>query len=75
MLLLLLFVVSPWVAAIGFVIMVLSALLIYRYLGQLGRDQIREMQTSGRLTLAGVLGRIAARFARRQQPPGDDPRG
>ena len=70
--LLLLFVVSPWAAAIGFVVMVLSALLIYRYLGQLGRDQIREMQSSGRLTLAGFLGRIGARFARRP-PPGDDP--
>jgi hypothetical protein len=74
-LLLLLFVVSPWAAAAGFVIMVLSALLIYRYLGQLGRDQIREMQSSGRLTFTGVMGRIAARFARRQQPPSDDPRG
>jgi hypothetical protein len=75
LLLLLLFVVSPWVAATGFVIMVLSALLIYRYLGQLGRDQIREMQSSGRLTFTGVMGRIAERFARRQQPPADDPRG
>ena len=74
-LLLLLFVVSPWAAAIGFVIMVLSALLIYRYLGQLGRDQIREMQSSGRLTLTGVIGRIAARFAHRQTPPADDPHG
>jgi hypothetical protein len=73
-LLLLLFVVSPWAAAFGFVIMVLSALLIYRYLGQLGRDQIREMQSSGRLTLTGVIGRIAARFAHRQTPPADDPR-
>ena len=72
--LLLLFVVSPWAAAIGFVVMVLSSLLIYRYLGQLGRDQIREMQTSGRLTLAGLLGRVGARFARRPPPPGDDPR-
>ena len=73
--LLLLFVVSPWVAAAGFVVMVLAALLIYRYLGQLGRDQIREMQTSGRLTLTGVIGRIAARLAHRQTPPADDPRG
>ncbi len=72
--LLLLFVVSPWAAAIGFVIMVLSSLLIYRYLGQLGRDQIREMQSSGRLTLAGFLGRVGARFARRPSPPDDDPR-
>ena len=54
--------------------MVLSALLIYRYLGQLGRDQIREMQTSGRLTLAGVLGRIAARFGD-VSAARDDPRG
>ena len=74
MLLILLFVVSPLVAATGFVVMVLSALLIYRYLGQLGRDQIREMQASGRLTLTGVLGRMAARFARRQVPPGDAPK-
>lgn len=74
MLLILLFVVSPWAAAIGFVIMVLSALLIYRYLGQLGRDQIREMQASGRLTLTGALGRMAARFAHRQAPPGDTPK-
>ena len=41
------FVVSPWVAALGFVMMVLSALLIYRYLGQLGRDQVRAMQSEG----------------------------
>jgi Protein of unknown function (DUF3040) len=71
LLLLLLFVVSPWAAATGFVIMVLAALLIYRYLGQLGRDQIREMQSSGRLTLTGLIGRIAARFAGRRSPPGD----
>lgn len=72
-LLMLAFVVNPVVAATGFVIMVLSALLIYRYLGQLGRDQIREMQSSGRLTLAGFLGRMAARVARRQTPPTDTP--
>ena len=74
MLLILLFVVSPWVAAAGFVVMVLSALLINRYLGQLGRDQIREMQASGRMTLTGVLGRMAARFAHGQTPPGDGPK-
>lgn len=74
-LLLLAFVVNPVVAAAGFVVMVLSALLIYRYLGQLGRDQIREMQSSGRLTLAGFLGRMAARVARRQMPPSDTPQG
>jgi len=74
-LLLLLFVVNPLVAAAGFVVMVVSALLIYRYLGQLGRDQIRELQSSGRLTLNGLIGRIAARFARRQVPPNEPPQG
>jgi DUF3040 family protein len=69
---LLLFVVSVWTAAVGFVIMVLSALLIYRYLGQLGRDQIRAMQSQGRLTLPGLLGRIAARFGRTRPPPPSD---
>jgi hypothetical protein len=59
--LVLLFVVSPWIAAIGFVTMIGSAMLIYRYLGQLGRDQIRALQTeSGSLT--GIIGRIASRF-------------
>jgi hypothetical protein len=60
----LLFVVSVWVAAAGFVITVLSALLVYRYLGQLGRDQVRAMQEQGSLSLTGLLGRIAARLRR-----------
>ena len=34
--------------------MVLSALLIYRYLGQLGRDQIRAMQQEGALSVTGL---------------------
>ena len=59
--LLLLFVVSPWVAAAGFVVMVLSALVIYRYLGQLGRDQIRAMQERGRLLADGVSSRGSQR--------------
>jgi membrane protein implicated in regulation of membrane protease activity len=69
-LLLLLFVVSPWVAALGFVVMVLSALLLYRYLGQLGRDQIRAMQQGGPLSMTGLIGRLAARF--RPPPPSDE---
>jgi hypothetical protein len=67
--LLLFFALSPWIAAAGFVIMVLSALLIYRYLGQLGRDQIRAMQEGGRLSLTGFLGRLAARFRPPSPPP------
>ena len=58
-----LFVWSVVVAAIGFVVTVLSAVLLYRYVGQLGRDQLRMMQDDG-FTLSGLLGRIAARFRR-----------
>jgi hypothetical protein len=67
--LLLLFVVSQWIAAIGFLMMVGSALLIYRYLGQLGRDQIRAMQSDTGST--GIIGRLAARF----RPPQSDADG
>ena len=67
--LLLLFVVSPWIAATGFVLMVLSAAMIYRYLGQLGRDQIRAMQQEGRFSMTGLIGRIAARFRPPTPPP------
>src|SRR5215813_10882786 len=45
--LLLLIGVSIWIALVGFAVMVSSALMIYRYLGQLGRDQIRAMQEEG----------------------------
>ncbi len=68
--LILLFVVSPWVAALGFVMMVLSSLLIYRYLGQLGRDQVRAMQAQG-FSLNGLIGRIAMRFRPPSQPPSE----
>jgi hypothetical protein len=70
--LLLLFVVSPLIAGAGFVVMVLSALLIYRYLGQLGRDQIREMQKDGRMSFTGIMGRLAARFRPSSTPDADD---
>ena len=61
---LLLFVASVWLAAFGFVIMLLSAVMIYRYLGQLGRDQLRAMQTEGALSITGLISRMAARFRR-----------
>ena len=61
---LLLFVASIWLAAFGFVVMLLSAVMIYRYLGQLGRDQIRAMQEEGAFSVTGLIGRLAARFRR-----------
>lgn len=63
-----LFWASLWVAAVGFGVMLASSLLVYRYLKQLGRDQIRAMQQeSGRFSVAGLLARIAGRF--RDGPP------
>jgi hypothetical protein len=59
----LLFVWSVLVAAAGFLVTVVSAVLLYRYVGQLGRDQLRLMQDEGS-TLSGILGRIASRFRR-----------
>jgi hypothetical protein len=59
----LLFVWSVLVAAVGFFITVLSAVMLYRYVGQLGRDQLRMMQDEG-FTVSGLLGRIASRFRR-----------
>lgn len=60
---------GPLIAAVGFVTMIGSALLIYRYLGQLGRDQIRAMQSDGG-SFTGIIGRLAARF--RPPAPSDD---
>ena len=64
-----LFFLWAWVAAVGFIIMILSVLVIYRYLGQLGRDQVRAMQEGGRLSLTGLIGRLAGRF----RPPPSTP--
>jgi hypothetical protein len=50
---------SVWIAAAGFVVMTLSALLAYRYAGRLGDDGMAP----------GPFGRIAARVAERLRRP------
>ncbi|MGH2527179.1 MAG: DUF3040 domain-containing protein [Actinomycetota bacterium] len=68
------FFASLYVAAAGFIVMLASSLLIYRYLKQLGRDQVRVVQVnSGRFSIAGFLARIAGRFRDRPQEPPTDP--
>lgn len=58
------------VAVAGFGVMLASSLLVYRYLKQLGRDQVRAIQQqSGRFSLAGLLARLAERFRERPHPP------
>jgi hypothetical protein len=55
--------VSVWIAAAGFVVMTVSAMLVYHYAGRLGSDA----------TIPSALGRVAARWAgrlRRSAPDG-----
>ena len=66
---LLLFALSLWIAAAGFALMLLSALLIYRYLKQMGRDQVRALQQGDRFSLAAFLARMAGRFKGQTPPP------
>jgi hypothetical protein len=66
---LLLFALSLWVAAVGFALMLLSTLLIYRYLKQMGRDQVRALQQGGRFSLAAFLARMSSRFKGGPGPP------
>jgi hypothetical protein len=64
LLLLFLIAVSFWFAIIGFGLMLASAVVIYRSLGHLGRDQLRAMQDEGAMSMTGLIGRIAERFRR-----------
>ena len=64
LLLLFLFAASVWFAVVGFGLMLASAVVIYRALGQLGRDQLRAMQEEGGMSVTGLIGRIAERFRR-----------
>ena len=57
-----------WAAVVGFVLMLASALLVYHYLKQMGRDQLRQLERGGRLSITAALARMAERF--RRQPPG-----
>ena len=55
------------VIAVG--VMLVSSLLIYRYLKQLGRDQVRAMQQSGRFSIAALLARLSGRMRGPSEPP------
>lgn len=66
---LMLFPVSLGIAIAGFGLMLLSALLIYRYLKQLGKDQVRAMQQSGRFSIAALLARLTGRMHGPSDPP------
>lgn len=65
---LMLFPVALWLGAVGFGVMLASSLLIYRYLKQLTKDQVRALQESGRFSIAAFLARMSERFRGPQQP-------
>jgi hypothetical protein len=52
-----------WFAAIaGFGVMLVSALVVYHYLKQMGREQLQSMGTSGRFSLTAYIARLADRL-------------
>jgi hypothetical protein len=57
---LMLFFVSLPISVAGFVVMLLSGLVIYHYLKRIGRDQL--MARGGRFPMAGWLARLGDRF-------------
>ena len=67
--LLLLFPLSVPLAGVGFVIMVLAGASIYRYVGMLGRDQLRDLQRGGGASMVGVIGKLVARFRAPRDTP------
>src|SRR5438093_11959570 len=59
---LMLFPISLWIAAAGFGVMLVSSLLIYRYLIQLGRDQFRAMQQLVRFSISALVALLYGRL-------------
>ena len=70
---LLFFGVSTWLAIGGFAVMLVSALLIYRYLKQLTHDQLRSMRRDARFPFATWLARLSERFRPPDRPDGGTP--
>jgi Protein of unknown function (DUF3040) len=59
---LLLFMISLWVAIAGFGVMLVSALFVYHQLRRMGGDQIHAVGSGGRFSLPALLARLAERF-------------
>ena len=68
---LMLFAISLAAAVAGFAVMLASTLLIYHYLKQMGKDQLRQLERGGRLSPVAALARWTERF-RRPQAGGRD---
>ena len=65
---LLFFPISVVLAGVGFVIMVLAGASVYRYVGQLGRDQLRDLQRNGGVSMMGIIGKLVTRLRTPRDP-------
>jgi Protein of unknown function (DUF3040). len=69
---LLFFPISVLLAGLGFVVMVLAGAAIYRYVGQLGRDQLRDLQRNGGASMMGIIGKLVTRLRTPRDPSRDE---
>jgi len=61
------FLLNVWYALGGFVVMLLSALLVYHYLKRMGRDQLRSYaDRGGQFSVTAALARWAERIRRQR---------
>jgi hypothetical protein len=61
---------GQWAAIAGFGVMLASALIVYHYLKQMGRDQLQAMSSGSKLSLSASIARLAERLrGNRGQPP------
>jgi ABC-type bacteriocin/lantibiotic exporter with double-glycine peptidase domain len=63
--------VSIWLPLIGFSVMAVATFFAFRYVKQLGRDQMRALQEDRRFSVAAILARMATRFRRPPESPNE----
>jgi len=68
---LMLFMVSIWVALAGFGVMLASALFVYHTIRRMARDQVEAARREGGPSVIGSLARLVDRFRGRTAPPDD----
>jgi membrane protein implicated in regulation of membrane protease activity len=69
--LLMLFMVSLWVALAGFGVMLASALFVYHTIRRMAQDQVEAASREGGPSVIGSLARLVDRFRGRTAPPDD----
>ncbi|HEX6263157.1 MAG TPA: DUF3040 domain-containing protein [Actinomycetota bacterium] len=68
---LMLFMVSIWVALAGFGVMLASALFVYNTIRRMAHDQMEAARREGGPSVIGSLARLVDRFRGRSEPPAD----